>query len=122
MAYPQAVPFHLKYRFNLYLKGKDEITNILKDIINNNASVKGFKEKAAKLLQNVLKQDNVDEKAEFLKEVNKLVKDYVIQNRFRWESAKFNIGVTKNLDFATVKSNADFYNKLFKKHGIDYKI
>lgn len=122
MAYPQAVPFHLKYRFNLYFKGKDEITNILKDIINNNASVKGFKEKAAKLLQNVHKCDNVDEKAEFHREVNKLVKDYVMQNRFRWESAKFDKGVPMTLDLPTVKSNADFYNKLFVKHGIDYKI
>lgn len=122
IAYSQAVPFHLKYRFKLNLKDKGDVTSILNEIIKNNLSMRGFKEKAAKLLQNSYKQDNVAEGAEYLKDVNKLVKDYVMQNIFRWESAKFNRGVPMILDSTTVKSNADFYNKLFKKHGIDYKI
>lgn len=121
-AYSEAIPFHLKYKFRPNLRDKDEIIRILNDITNNNASVRGFKEKAAKLLQNVHKCDYLEEGAEYLKDVNKLVKDYIMQNRLRWTSARFNHDIPMILDMQTVKSNADFYNKLFKRHEIDYRI
>lgn len=53
--------------------------------------------------------------------VNKFIESYIKQHLYGWKEAKFN-DIPMILTSDKIKQCAGFYNKLFKKHGIDYQI
>lgn len=115
---PSAVAFHIKYKFlpNIMDLG----SSFLQDISTSKYSTPAMKEIAEKLLYQSKTDKGTD--AEYLRVINNLVYEYIEKNHSNWDKAKFRENVPMKLTLKTIKDNADFYNKLFTKHGIDYRI
>lgn len=116
-----AIPFHMKYRFKPEFPcyQQDKTQHLLQNIIYRTKEPSDFNKLAKKLSSELYltKDENKYEKS-----LSKFITQYVIQNRRRWDDAGFLYNLSLKLDDKTIKANADFYNKLFKKHEIDYKI
>lgn len=69
------------------------------------------------LLKNTISLDK-----ETRKIVNKFIESFTKQHINNWENAKFRQLLPMILTESRLKQFADFYNKLFKKLGINYKI
>ena len=118
-----ALPFHIKYKLKPDMEAHtDTSEDILKMILINKVTSKDFKNKASGLLDNVWLMHTARAGDKYLEDLSDFITQYVIQNRKRWDDANFRLNVPLLLDSKTIKHNADFYNKLFKKHDIDYKI
>ena len=119
---PQAVLFHFKYGLRPNFSENEDIEQVLSFISSNENSVKGFADKAKILLETVKNQDCLSYNKNLIAEINKFVTYYIQQNKQRWYLAKFAEDIPMTLNYPSIKRSACFYNNLFKKHGIDYKV
>ncbi len=117
---PSAMPFHIKYKLTPSICIKNDLINVLKKIASSEYSVGTFPEEAAKILSDMLKNNFGN--CNYYGEVNSLVAKYIRGNAGRWNVTKLDMQMPMSLTRSDVKKYASFYNKLFKKHGIDYKI
>lgn len=116
-----ALPFHIKYRFKPYFPDykQETMSNLLQNIILRTNEAGDLNKLAKKLLADFYSSRD---ESQYQDSLSGLVTRYVVQNRNRWDDQNFVYNVPLMLDKNMLKANADYYNKLFKKHEIDYKI
>ena len=120
----QAVYFHSKFKFEPAITDFMEIKSYIGGDIANKLYDKRFSKFTAKALK-WLDSDNIP-KIEKIKQGNKLVYEYIAAvNKYklnRDEDFILSPGFDMELKREDVIKNKDFFNKLFKKSGIDYQI
>ena len=124
-----AVYFHSKYKFKPSLNVTDYPDEVLStlDMIEKDKR-KGNKQLSnlANLYKRVLKSDSRLFGIEDLKKrIDTLVQDYILKSTETEHPEKiypFRCGIHMSLSAEDVKENRKFFNELFKKHGIDYKV
>lgn len=116
---PSAMPFHIKYRLTPNITEKKDLIKALKKISSSEYSVGSFPQEAEKILEDIAKKGF---SLKYFKEVNSLIAKYIRGNAKRWSEAEIDMQMPMCLTKSDIKKYASFYNKLFKKHEIDYKI
>ena len=121
-AVEDAVPFHMKYKFKPNFTNKKEILDELENIKENPNVIKYFRKRAESLERSIPPKLNELIESKKLKEINKFFYAYIKQHLFNWEKTKFTSDIPMVLTKETVNGAAGFFNKLFEKHGIDYRL
>lgn len=124
-----AIFFHSKYKFEPAIKQFSERDLALESMIsncqNNGAEYSEMQREAEELLNAAKVDDNAEKQRELCVKANQLLKRYfakVEETKGGYKSHPFNTGISMRLtDDAIIKSK-NFFNELFKKHNIDYKI
>lgn len=112
-----AVYFHSKYGFEPSFKFGERgyLKDLVQDVLHDeHPDFREFKE--AIKYHYSKKQYN---------ECGRILKEYykrVLEGGYDQEKHQASSGLYMKLTAEKIKNNADFYNKLFEKHGIDYKI
>ena len=121
-----AVYFHGKYKFEPAIEDINESQKTLISIIKDRAaSFSDLRLTALKLLSMTPKNTDLKQKQWFFERVNSLVKEYIeraLKEGKNGTGHNFDKGFEMILTQETVRKESKFFNKLFKKHGIDYKI
>ena len=123
---PHAIYFHSKYKFEPAITRFEERDNTLLAIITN--SKKGyedFKEEAETLLEEASRDKNSENQRKLCEDTNSLVKKYiqkVLETEDGYKNHPFQQGIRMILTKDEIIKNKDFFNSLFIKHGINYKI
>lgn len=121
-AFPSAIPFHLKCKLKPNLTGYSQTIKILKDINENQNVQPYYRQKAKELTEKIEQENSVILKDKTKEIVNKFIEKFIKQHLQNWDAAKFQWYLPMSLTDSKLKQFADFYNKLFKKHGINYQI
>lgn len=121
-ALPSAIPFHLKYKFKPNITDKKEALKTLSEIENNEVAQDWHKKTAKKLTKELENTHCSILNTKLAERVNQFIESYVKQHLYGWREAKFQNDIPMILTSDKIKQCAGFYNKLFKKHGIDYQI
>lgn len=116
---PSAMPFHIKYKLMPNINDTTDLENVLKKISLSDNSVGDFQQDAKKIL-NDISRNGIEQK--HFKEVNSLAAKYIRANADRWKDTELDTSLPMCLTKSDVKKYASFYNELFKKHEIDYRI
>ena len=124
---PNAIYFHSKYKFEPHINSFFNRDNSLISCIENRCNeMRSEQEEAVKLLEKIRTLTEVEDKRNYCKIVGSFIKRYIEkvltlpkeQQIFYPFDYGFNMKLTKE----NVLKNMEFFNKLFKKHGINYKI
>ena len=118
-----AIYFHSKYKFKPNISSFKERDMLLKTVANNEQFA-DLREKAVALQSKILEEKDSARQRDFCKEANELINEF-IQNVLANKSEKehpFNWVMRMTLTDENIMKNKDFFNALFKKHGIDYQI
>lgn len=116
---PSAMPFHIKYKLTPNITEPKDLLKALKKISSSTHSVGTFPKEAKNILDDIAKNGF---SLKYFKEVNSLIAKYIRGNAGRWAETKINMQMPMCLTQNDVNKYASFYNKLFEKHGIDYRI
>ncbi len=122
-----AVYFHGKYKFEPDITSFDERNQVLKSIIaDKSPGFKDITDKAKKLLQEaVVTAANPVNQRDLCVRTNVLVKEYIeraLLEKNPEKSHPFNYGFYMILKKDTVKNFNEYFNQMFKRQGIDYRI
>lgn len=124
-----AIYFHSKYKFEPAIVQFKERNSALESIIKNCKDNKDYQEfySEAKDLLEKANQQNSDAEAQrrLCKDTNKLLKRYiskVFQKKDEYKKHPFTSGITMKLTLDNINTHKSFFNDLFEKHSIDYKI
>lgn len=120
-AFSEAIPFHFKYKFSPALDSKENAVSILSDIKYNPFVSNSFREKAKQLIAQII-PDDMFLSLKNRHDVNQFIENYIKNNLSNWQDAKFSENIPMELSINKINENAEFFNKLFKKHSIDYTI
>ena len=122
-----AIFFHSKYKFQPKITSFTQRDFTLSSIIQN--AQKGYEEFAneAKKLVEKIKQNTCGKlQREYCKDTNKLADKYIQQvlstQKQEYKKHPFRFPINMILTEEQIRNNKEFFNKLFSKHGIDYKI
>lgn len=121
-----AIYFHAKYKFTPFEKNTDDSIRILKNIMNDpTKSFSDLKAKAKTTLQTLENNlHNIPVRQQLHLDINDLAEEY-IQRALKTsniDAHSFNTSMYMRLTRENIEKNKDFYNKLWAKYGIDYKI
>ncbi len=116
---PEAIKFHHKYGFRPNVEKDSDIIEILKMLESQNYE-DSFSTQAKDLLDDIYNNGCLD--ASIRHKLNGILDNYIKSHRIIAGSKLFGEGVDMVLTKNDVQSNANFYNKLFAKHKIDYKV
>lgn len=121
-----AVYFHSKYKFEPAIEELNEAQKTLESIIKDTTtSFSDLRKTAQILLSKKPATTDFKQKDLFFGKVNALVKQYierVLKEGNNGSGHTFDKGFDMILTQDTAYKESKFFNKLFKKHGIDYKI
>lgn len=122
-----AVFFHHKYKFEPSIMFFSERRQVLGDMIQNckdKIEYEDIYNSACKIQKRDLIETDSESQRKLNKEVNDLLKVYMkrVAKKNDYESHKFNSGMWMTLSNEKIQQNKDFFNELYKKHGIDYNI
>ena len=121
-----AIYFHSKYKFQPDITSFRDRDEALKSIINNPArGMENFIQSAKKLLEKLQQNKEPEFQRNTIKETNKRAKEYIEKALTSKDGDKiypFNYGMGMELTKDAIIKNKDFYNNIFKNHGIDYEI
>ena len=122
-----AIFFHNKYKFEPSIMTFSERSHALNDIIENcknKVEYEDIYKEASKLQKRELIETSPASQRELRTEVNNLLKLYMkrVAKKKDYNSHPFRFGMRMTLTEENIKENKDFFNELYKKHGIDYKI
>ena len=120
-----AVYFHSKYKFVPCITGFDDRNNILKSIIQNGGSfVEDLIKRAAELLAKIKQNPPAAEQREMVQQTNILAKNYIarVLEQQEQKTHPFIGAIDMKLTAENIIENKDFFNALFKRHGINYSI
>ena len=121
-----ALFFHSKYKFSPRIETTEEADNILSSVINNcNNKYPDIKKDAFDLLIEIRRNQNKHFVPLLCNQANDLVKYYmstVLKTKDEYKSHNFHSGFMMALTDKDIYQDKDFFNNLFKKHNIDYKI
>lgn len=122
-----AVYFHAKYKFRPDIYKFEErdyaILTVMNDTSRNFADLAAEAKEIFKQIK--LTQDDAEAQRNLCKTVNDITHRYIqraLQNPDPSKSHPFNWGMNMILKKSDVIENKEFFNALFEKHGIDYKI
>ena len=118
----KAIPFHIKYKFRPNFENKQEILNNLQEIQENTLAIEYFRRRAKKLARSIQLKPNESIDKKELKEINQFFYAFIKQHLFKWQDSRLKFGIPMELTKETVNGAADFFNRLFEKHGIDYRL
>ena len=122
----EAVYFHSKYKFEPAIRQFSERDIALKNIINNcQNEFEHFGIRAKEILEKCQANKSPESQRYFCVETNQLLKGYlqeVLKIKDKYKSHSFERGFRMILDTKDILNNKDFFNSLYKKQGIDYKI
>lgn len=120
-----AVYFHSKYKFKPDVTSVSDCDRLLKTVIEDKTP--GFEkiaEKAKVLMQKIESVKSKEEQQHFCEVTNGILEEYItkaIETKTQ-KQHPFTSTMNMTLTDDTVYKNKEFFNDLFKKHGIDYKI
>ena len=122
---PTSIFFHSKYKFEPAITSFEERNAALLTIINN--AKEGFEEfrtEAEELLEESYRKNTPEIQRNLCKETNLLLEKYIekIIKTDNYKNFPFRSGIRMVLTREKIIQNKDFFNSLFAKHGIDYKI
>ena len=123
-----AVFFHSKYKFKPDIKSFEERNKFLENVAENpNQEYSKYKDSAINFLDRIAKRGkNAKAQRELCKEVNTFASEYINKvlsgDKKEYKKYPFEWGMSMELTKDDVYQNKDFFNSLFEKHGIDYKI
>ncbi len=122
-----AVYFHGKYKFEPAITSFEERDKILKSIISDTSpNFKDINDRAKKLLNEAESTtNNAAYQRELCVRTNGLAKEYIEKALLEKSPEKkhpFKYGLYMILKNETVKKFQDYFNAIFQKQGIDYKI
>lgn len=121
-AYPDAIPFHLECRLKPNLTTSYITLKILNNIKNNPKVQPYYHQVAEKLVKKIENKNSASLDKDTRKFVNKFIEGYIKQHLHNWQDTKIRPFLPMVLTESRLKQFAGFYNKLFKKHRINYKI
>lgn len=122
-----AIYFHAKHGFEPNIRSFDQRRSSLEAVVANKM-VEGdvFVPKAEKILKAVESPLSLtfEENQKYTMQTNELVKDFIkkVLAMGGQEDAKFSFGFNMKLMRDTIFERAEFFNLLFKKHGIKFKV
>lgn len=122
-----AIMFHSKYKFEPDIFQFLHRDKMLKTILKNkDCKDEKIIERATQITKKVNdKMTSEEEQRNLCRETSVLAKDYIdylMKNVEDPKSCQFEYGIDMVLTKEKVLENKDFFNELFKKHGIDYTI
>ena len=122
-----AIMFHTKYKFEPNITQFTQRNKMLETIIeNNNCKDEKLIERAKNIYKDIIKGTIDSEKQRLLcKQTNEITKDYIEYLQKNVDNPKdcnFHYGINMILTREKVLENKDFFNQLFKNHGINYTI
>ena len=121
-----AIYFHSKYKFQPAIDTFSHRDFILENIIKNcKNKYENIKEDAQILLERAREEKKPESQRELCKETNELLKKYfnkIKENKDEQKSHPFDIGFRMVLTEDEIIKNKDFFNNLFKKYNVNYKI
>ena len=120
-----AIYFHSKYKFKPDLKVFSDRNNALNTISNDTSKgFETFREKAKEIIRKIHdNQENAEIQRQICVDCNSFVHDYIQKAMLDgYKHHRFNYGMNMTLTADDVIANREFFNELYQKHGIDYKI
>ena len=120
-----AIYFHSKYKFIPNITQFSQRDMILKTIANDKAkNFADFKNQAAEYLKQLSQNLSSEEKRNMCKKTSILAKEYIekVLKSGDEKSHPFDFGIDMVLPAEMLLKNKEFFNSLFRKHGIDYNI
>lgn len=124
-----AIYFHSKYKFEPAIKSFSERDRALQSIVMNSHKNGGeyaqFAKEAEELLKKIESEPEASKQREFCIQANALIKRYIQQvlaTKNEYKKHPFDIGMRMLLTEKNILENKNFFNDLFKRHGIDYTI
>lgn len=121
-----AIYFHSKYKFIPDIKNFLDRDKALESIIENSQpGFEQFVQKALKILNAIKKTNSASIQRDLRSKTNELTLEYiqkVLENKDAYKSHPFKFGMNMQLTDKQILDNKNFFNELFKKHGIDFKI
>lgn len=122
-----AVFFHAKYKFMPDITQFSERNTALNDIIKNNSpKTKTETLQAVELLKRIAASNSAEEQRKMCKQANEIINSYIKKvfsgNDKEYKKHPFTFGMNMILTRDKIIENKDFFNELFAKHNIDYKI
>lgn len=123
---PNAILFHSKYKFKPIFGDLEHCMKILRGIlVNSYKETEKFGPKAEKLMERIKAGDFNTEKDAF-KETSNLLEDFTNTilklDKEKQKEYPFFECVDMKLTKEDVIKNSNYFNNLFKKHNLDYKI
>ena len=123
---PSAIYFHTKYKFEPNIKMFKERDSALKDIIHNcENELINFKHQAQDIVNQAMTDKTPEKQRQLCEQTNILLKQYlneVLDNNIDYNKHSFSRGMDMTLTEEKILNNKEFFNKLYKKHYIDYQI
>lgn len=121
-----AIYFHAKYKFTPFEKNTDDSIRILKTIINDSTEPFSDLKNKAKVTLETLENNlhNPPVRQQLHIEINNLADEY-IKRALKTPQPNyhsFDTAMYMKLTRENIEKNKDFYNNLWAKYGIDYKI
>ena len=122
-----AIYFHSKYKFEPAITNFEERNSALLSIIRNSKKegYEELKEEAEEILEIAYRDTSSETQRRLCKETNSLAKRYiqkVLETKDEYKNHPFDNGMRMILRRREIVENKDFFNNLYAKHRIDYKI
>lgn len=122
-----AVYFHAKYKFMPDITQFKERDSVLKDIVANKTPfTKTEAIQASKILDDASITNSSETQRELCKQANDVINRYIKKvfsmGDKEYKKHPFSFGMNMMLTKKEILGNKDFFNELFAKHNIDYKI
>ncbi len=122
-----AILFHTKYKFEPNMTQFSQRNKLLETILEDkNCKDEKLIEKAKTTYKEIIEGTiDAEKHRELCKQTNEIAKDYINYVQNNVENPKthpFKHGINMVLTREKVLENKDFFNQLFKNHGIDYTI
>ena len=119
-----AIYFHSKYKFEpsvTSFKDRDELLKTLAE--DTSDDFQGLAVQAKDLIGQINSPSSAEAQRTMCKQANELLKRYIKKATAKQDiKHKFNWSMDMTLKDKTIMENKDYFNALFVKHGIDYKI
>ncbi len=121
-----AIFFHSKYKFEPSIKSFETRDKALESVIENcKKGYEDIKHEAERLQEECRHKQDAKEQRELCIKTNLLLKKYfqrVLDLKDNTDSHPFKTAIDMVLTDKAIIENKDFFNNLFKKHSIDYRI
>jgi|InofroStandDraft_1065614.scaffolds.fasta_scaffold00014_247 hypothetical protein len=120
-----AIYFHSKYKFQPSTTAFATRDNILKNIIQNSKNpLDEIIQNAIEFIEKLKQKPSAEEQRAITRETNKLAKTYIdrVMAQQSQKENMFDCAIHMKLTSENIIENKDFFNALFKQHGIDYEI
>lgn len=116
---PEAIKFHAKFGFTPNIKSSDPISLILKEITEKN-QFSDLSEQSLQMLKGLSGKFHLISGDE-MKNINNFFSVY-IKRCISENTPVFNKKIAMILTEKSINKNADYYNNLFEKHEINFKV